>query len=766
MMILTRMHTMKVTGGLLSSALAALLLGGCHRDPNVAKQKYLESGTRYYDQGKYKEATIQLSNALKIDHNFAAAHYELAKTFLKTEAVMQAYAELSRTVDLQPSNVKARIDLGNLLLAGGASDRAVAQANAVLAIDSNNADAYALLATAAAMKGDRATALTDINKALSLDPGRASFHATLGMIESSSPNTAGNAEDQLRKAVELDPKNVNAHLVLASLLAKKGDVAAAIEQIKGAIAGDPKNIAARGALAQLYLEHGQKAEAEQTLLQTATELGSTPQGANMLRSYYMSTGQVDRAETVYAGLVSKDPKSAPLKIAYTRILLAKHDVPKAKSEVAELLKSDGADPEVAVLNSMLLLNDGKNDEAMGVLQKAAKNNPQSLEVKLWLGRAAGAAGNVSVAEQSYKDAALIAPRSVEAQDGLAQIALGRKDYNLLSQVANTTMSIAPQYANPYLWRGIAEANQNQKDRAETDFRQALKLNPSSAAGNLELGQLLLEQEHVAQAKPLLEQALEENPGSVQALQLLNILDMRAKQPEKAIARTKAQIAKLPQFGPLYDQLAELQLATTDKAGALASADQALKLNANDESAVMIYSRAVIANGDPGKAVSAWQQWIAAHPKDADANAMLGSLVQSQGDKEKAMTYYKQALALQPDQPVAANNLAYLMIETGQSPDVALSLAQTARRLLPNAPSTADTLGWAYYQHGTYYSARDLLEEAVKSAPDDPTMQYHLGMTYSKLNDKSSATLHLKKAATLAPNSPVAADANKELASLG
>jgi hypothetical protein len=38
---------------------AAALLAGCHSDPNVRKQKYLESGERYSAQGKYREAAIQ-----------------------------------------------------------------------------------------------------------------------------------------------------------------------------------------------------------------------------------------------------------------------------------------------------------------------------------------------------------------------------------------------------------------------------------------------------------------------------------------------------------------------------------------------------------------------------------------------------------------------------------------------------------------------------------------------------------------------------------
>ena len=42
---------------------ASLGLGGCKHDPNKQKQKYLESGKRYEEEGKLREAVIQFSNA-------------------------------------------------------------------------------------------------------------------------------------------------------------------------------------------------------------------------------------------------------------------------------------------------------------------------------------------------------------------------------------------------------------------------------------------------------------------------------------------------------------------------------------------------------------------------------------------------------------------------------------------------------------------------------------------------------------------------------
>lgn len=89
-----------------------------------------------------------------------------------------------------------------------------------------------------------------------------------------------------------------------------------------------------------------------------------------------------------------------------------------------------------------------------------------------------------------------------------------------------------------------------------------------------------------------------------------------------------------------------------------------------------------------------------------------------------------------------------MLQTGQTPDQALSLAEIARQAMPDSPTTADTLAWAYYHTGTYPFARDLLEDAINDAPDNASMHYHLGMVYTKLKDWHNASVQLKKALSL------------------
>jgi Flp pilus assembly protein TadD len=141
---------------------------------------------------------------------------------------------------------------------------------------------------------------------------------------------------------------------------------------------------------------------------------------------------------------------------------------------------------------------------------------------------------------------------------------------------------------------------------------------------------------------------------------------------------------------------------------------------------------------------------------------LGSLEQSRNNTARAEELYRKALQVQPDHPMAANNLAYLLLEQGRDIDVAVSLAQVARRGMPDSPVSADTLAWAYYHKGTYQLAIDLLEEALKKAPDNITFHYHLGMAYQKAGDKARARSHLQRVLQLNADFSKAGDVRRAL----
>lgn len=746
--------------------LVIAFVAGCHTDPNVRKKKYLASGDRYSAEGKYREAAIQYENSLKADKTFAAAHYALAKTYMHMDAYGAAFREYSRTVDLDPKNYDARVSLGNMLLAGGQVDKAAAQAKAVLAGDPDNPDLHALLSAIAFRQGDRRKATDEIQRAIQLAPQRSGFYDNLATIQSQDPSQMAEAESNFKKAVAVDPKSVDALLKLSSFYAANQRMAEAEQAARQAITVDPKNLGARNNLAHVYLAEGNTAQAESVLRQASRDLASDPQGVRVLADYYTSTGQFDKAKNEFASLVARYPKSLDLQKGYLRSLIQVHDYGTAKSVADQLLKQDSKDPEIAALNGIVLLNEGNAGDAVNALQSGARDFPQDPFIQYWLGVAALRNGNPSLAQRSFQTVASLKPQAADALDQLAQMAQRQGDMSMLSSVAQKAITAMPNFAGGYVWRAIAEMHQGSTDKAETDLKMAMKVAPNSPQAYLELGRLRFSQKRFPEGQEMLEKALDLRPGMIEPLHLLVSYDLYRKQPAAGFALINAQIQKSPRNSSLLDLLAGLQIEQNQLGPAAATAQKAIQMNPSDPAAVMLSAEISVRSGKTASAINDWQSWVSAHPKDANALALLGTLEDATGNRQAAESNYRRALAIQPQQAAAANNLAYLMLENGGDVDVALSLAQTARQGMPNSPHSADTLAWAYYHKGTYQFARDLLEEALREDPNNASMQYHLGMVYARLLDKSNAVMHLKKAVALGHGTPDAESAQSELAKLG
>jgi Flp pilus assembly protein TadD len=173
-------------------------------------------------------------------------------------------------------------------------------------------------------------------------------------------------------------------------------------------------------------------------------------------------------------------------------------------------------------------------------------------------------------------------------------------------------------------------------------------------------------------------------------------------------------------------------------------------------------------GSTDQAIFTCRRALENNPHEAGFYILLGNLYQSRRDWNGATEAYQKALATQPENPLASNNLASVMLQSGGNLDVALSLARTARRGMPNSPNVADTLGWIYYQKGAYRSAVDSLREALRlgeNSPDNPRFHYHLGMAYAKNGQATLARQQLEQLLKLTPDSSDAEDARKQLAEL-
>lgn len=744
------------------ATLAALV--ACSHDPNVLKQKYLESGNRYFNQGQYRSAAIQYLNAIRIDSKFEEAHFQLAQSYLKLGMTAGAYEELTRAVEDNPDDLKAQVALGNVLLAAREFHHAQDVAETVLQKDPDNVEGRILLANSYAALNNIQASLDEMQSVIRLAPSQPQSYLNMAYLQLDARQTA-QAEESFKKTVELAPRSALAALALSNFYMGQRRWQEAQQQIQRAADLEPKNPVPRIALARLCLAQGQKEQAEQVLQQAKKDMPDNPVAYRMLGDFYFGTGDLEKAAAEYASVCQQHPKDVIAQENYIRLLVLHRDFARAAELNDKLLKQNPKDSNVQVLRGQILSAEGRTDEAIGVLQNVTKAEPDHALAHYALGVAFNQKGDLARAEAEWREAASLQPGLVDAQRALVSVAMNKQDPDLLTQASDALIAALPNAPEGYVDRATARIEKGDANSGEADLQRATQLAPQNPLPYSRLAALRVLQKRYSEAEKLYEQSLDRDPNFVEALSGLVQLYMDQKQPAKAEARVRAQIAKVPANFNYQVTLAKLLASQKKWDEAQMAASKAVDLSGGNLQAAELLGQVLEILGQYDRAASTYQRAIQANPNDASGYVLLAQLKGSRGDWQQAQALYQKALQVQPDYPPAANNLAYLMLEHSLNADVALSLAQAARRGMPASAAAADTLGWAYYAKGVYGSAATQLEEAVKIAPQDGSYHYHLGLTYAKLGDKTRARSELDRAVGLNPAYAHAPEVQQALAEL-
>jgi len=742
----------------------------CSRDLNVRKQRYFHHAQSYLEKNQYREAAIEFVNALKIDPSYAEAHYGLAQCYVKTQQPTRAYQEFARTVELQPENYSARIEMAALLISHGELQLAQDQTDWLLQHRPDESKTHLTAANLLAAKQDFPAAVAEMQKAIALAPGDAELYLQLALmlLKNGQPDAA---EANFKKAVELNPKAADAWLLMATYHQARGWYGQAEQEIRHAIDADPKNPEPRAAIARLYLAQGKKVEAEEFLKQVKHDFPDNSVGYRMLGDFYSLSGDLDKAVAEYAALISEHPKDLVVKKNYVQLLILKNRYAEARNLNEEILQASPNDGEALLYRGELQVQAGDVNGAIGTLQSVIKSDPSNAAAHYQLGVAFQISGDLENTESEWWHAARLDPNMVEAQRSLAILAMQKGDMGTLEQVATEFIKLQPGSAEGYALRAVSEVNLRQFKAAEADISKAIAVAPQSHLGYVQLGNLKLAQKQYSDAGKAYRQALDRDPNSTDALRGLMNTYMEQNKPDEAIAVANAQIAKAPINSSFYDLLGSaLSQNKKDLKAAETFFRKAIELDKNNIDALIKLGQVQAAQGETDQAVATYQQAIKDHPRVPQFFILLGGLYESKEEWAKAEDEYRAALELKPNDPTASNNLANVMLQGGGNVDMALSLAQTARRGMPDSPSVADTLGWVYYQKGVYGSAINLFQEALRlqeknKEPDNPNIHYHLGMAYLKTKRPVLAREQLERALKIDPNYQEAAAIKKLLGNL-
>ena len=313
--------------------------------------------------------------------------------------------------------------------------------------------------------------------------------------------------------------------------------------------------------------------------------------------------------------------------------------------------------------------------------------------------------------------------------------------------------------------------ENRYDEANTYFRSLIELSPKNPDGFFLLGMSFRQQKKYTDAMKNFEAALIRGPGDINVFVNListlienNLLDDAFQRCEDTLKKTKGQPKSQ---AIIYDLMGRLY-QTKNQAGEAEKAYKSAMIS-NPDYLPPYYSLAKIYFSENREDTAIAQYKAAIKNRDGmyreQPNMMLGIIFSIKKQWDLAQFHYRKALELNPNFAPAANNLAYLLAEQESNLDEALRFALKARKILPDDPRVADTLGWVYVKLGFYEQAIQSFSESIQRLPDYAAIHFHLGMAYYKKGDLRQAKTSLEHALYLDKNFSGAAQAAQILADI-
>ncbi len=340
--------------------------------------------------------------------------------------------------------------------------------------------------------------------------------------------------------------------------------------------------------------------------------------------------------------------------------------------------------------------------------------------------------------------------------GAAGLLTWRQVRHWRDDVSLWSWCIAVTKNNPNAHYGLGRAYHElgQLDKAIEQYQAALQLEPGHLLANLNLGVVLARQGRLTDATNYFGAVLAREPKMVEAhlnmgnaLFLLkdyagatnhfaHVLALVPQHPE-AHRTYAAALVELGDFNSALGHVNEaIRLVPKDvwlhvfKGRALSGlgrSDEALDayftaLNINYECAEAHFYLALqwLKRGRLQDAIASFKEAVRINPSWAEAHVQLGIVLTTQGMLAEAIAHYRQALSLRPYDPIALNNLAWLLATTA-SPQLrdgkeAVQLAERACALTGYRETVfVGTLAAAYAEAGQFDKAVETARRACELA---------------------------------------------------
>jgi tetratricopeptide (TPR) repeat protein len=762
--------------------LAVLGLAACSRDPNVAKQRYVQSGDSYAQKNRFKEASIQYRNALKIDPRYGVAHYKLAITDLKLSPpdVVEAVKELRRAVELTPENRKehwdAMVKLSEIYLGPlSPHDEPLMQEvekyyTALLERDPRSFDGlrlhgdYIYVKAGDALKRKStaegrallAQAAEQYRQAGEVKPGDKGIELQLAR----TATLAGDfptAERYYRSVLDRDKSDLDAYRELYLILyAYEKRPADAEQLLKDGYQANQKQYQLLNWLAEQYLVQNRRDDMLRVLDQIKSKAGEYDRAYLDVGDFYLRTADNDSAVREYREGLARDPKhKTDYQKRLVEALLRQGKKDEAGQVNSAILNDNPNDNDAKGVAAALLLDKGDLQKALPQLQQVVSSAPNNAVAHYNLGRALAMRNQPDQAMQHFAKAVELQPAYTAARLALAQIQATQGDYDSSLQSATDVLKYDPNNESAHLLEVASLLGQKKYSDSRQVIAAMLKSNPNSSDAYYQLGVVDLSDGKYADAEQSFRKAWQLDPASSRGL--MGVVETYAAQKkfDEAMQILETEIAKAPNRPDLNVALGNIAVRAGrwDKAISEFQKAQAAP-GINQQTRGEMYLRigeTQRRQGDLQAAIASIQAARQSLPDDPRVLSTLGLVFESAGRWPEAKQAYQAVIKLNPNDGVVLNNLAFGMATHGDNLDEALTLAQRAKQIMPNMPEVSDTLGWIYLKKNLPLNALDILEDLVAKRPDQGTFRYHYGMALYQKGDKGRALQELKRALATTPS---------------
>lgn len=737
--------------------------GGCSKSPEASLAEHLKRGKAYSDQKKFAEAAIEFEGALQADPRSGEAFLGLGDAKMQLGDKKRALQAYVRAADQLPGRVDVMLKAGSMRLFARQYEDARAMADAVLAKEPRNLTALVLRANALAGLNDVPTAIKEITEAIKMDPTRGELYSNLGSLQA---NTGKNqlAEEAFKQAVAVDPQSPQTYSALGNFYWSIGRRADAEQAFVKAVSLDRNDLLANRILAVFYMASKRQAEAE-PYLRAVADLSGDVQDRFGLADYYLLNLKKELGIAILNDLAKQADLFGQAKTRLAAFAYAEGRSAEGHEILAEVIKRNPIDARALLLSAKFELLDKKPEAAMQQALAAVTADPTYAEARYFLGRLYQERGSAKEATNEFTTVLQLNTRAAAAQYELSRLNLGAGR----TEAAVTYADAAVQNANAELGPRLAliRALLGRRDfkRAEAELAPLRRVLPDAEPVLTMTGNFFVLKGDYAAARQYFETALKKDPNSLDAISGLLAVDFANKNPAAAKARIEAEVAKAPQ----RTGLRLLASRTYAAAGDLVKAEESLKstiaIDPTSADAYSMLGQFYYQQNRLDDGRQEFERMLSQQPNSIQALTMLGIILNKQGRTDESIRRYEEALAIDPRAGIAANNLAWLYVQSGRNLDRALALAHAAKNELPDAADVADTLGWIYYIRGFPNLALPFLEEAAVRDPESAQIQFHLGAAYFKVSDQKKAKLALERALKLSDQFEGIEEAKKMLATL-